>query len=409
MKRRSGGNARQSMQGAVSYPWVIFLLLLLVVVGFWWDRQYTLRPWSTAERALLESMRLAALPSSPLDPTNRVSGDLRAAELGHRLFFDPRLSGNGQVSCATCHQPQRGFTDGLPRSVAVGQSKRNAPSLIAVAYSPWLYWDGRKDSLWSQALSPLEDPAEHAGNRVQYVDLIGADLSYRKAYEELFGPFPELLQDAEVDKVFANLGKAIGAYERLLLPGPSRFDDYVDALLADDAERQRRSLTPQERKGLRVFLGKGNCTQCHNGPLLTNNAFHNTGVLSSPGVIPDKGRSPGLRQVRADAFNCIGRFSDAQTECAELRFAKDGPEMLGAFRTPSLRNLQDTAPYMHAGQLETLADVIAHYDTAADAMLGHNEAKPLNLWPWERRRLEAFLHSLQAPPAIADRWLQTPP
>ncbi len=408
MKHRAGGSAKKSMQGRVPYALVLSLLVLLAVAAFWWDRQRTLGPWSSAELALLASLQLSALPSPPLDPTNRFSADLRAAELGHRLFFDPRLSGNGQVSCATCHQPERRFTDGLPRSVAVGQSKRNAPSLIAVAYSPWLYWDGRKDSLWSQALSPLEDPAEHAGNRAQYAKLIAADPSYRETYEELFGRFPEPLQDAEIDRVFANLGKAIGAYERLLLPGPSRFDDYVEAVLAQDRGRQRSSLTLQELRGLRVFLGKGNCTQCHNGPLFTNNAFHNTGVLSSPGVTPDKGRRPGLRQVRADAFNCLGRFSDAPTECAELKFAKDGPEMLGAFRTPSLRNLEGTAPYMHAGQLQTLADVIAHYDTAADAMLGHNEAKPLNLWPWERRSLQAFLQSLQAPPAIADRWLQTP-
>lgn len=117
--------------------------------------------------------------------------------------------------------------------------------------------------------------------------------------------------------------------------------------------------------------------------------------------MPDRGRYDGLRQVDEDPFNCLGPYSDATTDdCSELRFARRGPELIGAVRTPSLRNLQGTAPYMHKGQLPTLADVIEHYVTAPEAMIGHNEAKPLGLSRTERDQLEAFLRTLSAPVAM---------
>lgn len=365
--------------------------------------------WSDAEIAILRSLAIDSLPPLPPDPTNFVADYPRAAEFGQHLFFDARLSATGSVSCATCHQPERHFTDGLDKGQGIGQSKRNTPSIVGVAFSPWLYWDGRRDSVWSQALSPLEDPVEHGGNRQQYALLIESTPEYLEHYETLFGAWPDLSDPDSVDRVFANLGKAIAAYERLLMPGRSRFDDYVDAVVANDAIAQQELLSPDEERGLQLFIGEANCTQCHNGPLFTNNEFHNTGVLSYPGEVPDRGRIAGIREVMSTQFNCRSEFNDAPSkECAELEFARSGYEVMGAFRTPSLRNLQGTAPFMHKGQLKSLADVLQHYNDAPAAMIGHNETKPLRLSGRELQQLEAFLNTLAAPLATESKWLSPP-
>jgi len=365
--------------------------------------------WSDTEIAILRSLAIDNLPPLPADPTNSVADDPRAAEFGQQLFFDARLSATGSVSCSTCHQAERHFTDGLDKGQGIGQSKRNTPSIVGVAYSPWLYWDGRRDSLWSQALSPLEDPVEHGGNRQQYAHFIETTAEYLERYETLFGAWPDLSDPASVDLVFANLGKAIAAYERLLMPGRSRFDDYVDAVVANDAAAKQELFNPDEEHGLQLFIGEANCTQCHNGPLFTNNEFHNTGVLSYPGEVPDRGRIAGVREVLSTQFNCRSEFNDAQfKECAELEFARSGYEVMGAFRTPSLRNLAGTAPFMHKGQLKSLADVLQHYNDAPDAMIGHNEAKALNLDDRELQQIEAFLNTLTAPLSTDSKWLVAP-
>lgn len=385
-------------------------------------------PWTEAEIELLASLSVDALPPPPEDPSNAVAGEPLAAEFGERLFFDPRLSANGQVSCATCHQPERRFTDGLPKGRGIGEAGRNTQSIVAAAYSPWAYWNGRRDSLWAQALTPLEDPAEHGFNRLALVRLVADDAGYRNHYQSLFGSLPDLgdrarfpaaasplADDPElraawhamsagdrqrINSVFANLGKAIAAFERGIQPRPARFDAYVAALRDGDPVAAGELFDNQEVRGLRLFIGRGECIQCHNGPLLTNNEFHNTGVLSAPGEVPDLGRSEGLRQVRADPFNCLGRYNDAaEPRCAELRFARTGAELIGAMRTPSLRNLEGTEPYMHKGQLADLAAVLEHYNRAPDAMIGHNEAKPLGLKPRDLAELEAFLRTLDAPVA----------
>ena len=255
-----------------------------------------------------------------------------------------------------------------------------------------MYWDGRRDSQWSQALSPLEDPNEHASNRLTIIAIVVEDRNYWRMYKKLFG------EASAVNTMFSNLGKAIAAFERTINPTPSRFDQYVAAVVEGDTQRQAELYSHDEARGLKLFVGEGDCTQCHNGPLLTNNEFHNTGLINFPGDLPDKGRVVGVREVMDDPFNCRGRHNDAaRTSCAELDFVRTGPELIGAFRTPSLRNLAGTEPYGHRGQLPTLADVLAHYNDAPDAMIGHNEAKPLNLSWRELRQLEAFLLTLDAP------------
>jgi cytochrome c peroxidase len=386
---------------------------------------------------VLRSLSLDSLPALQPDPTNSVADDRRAANFGHQLFFDTRLSANGAVSCATCHRPERRFSDGLPKGRGIGLSGRNTPSIAGTAYSPWLYWDGRKDSQWAQALSPLEDPAEHGGNRMQYVRFISTEPEYRDQYEELFGSLPDFSDTSRfpdaaapleeptinaawramkkedrrsVNRTYANIGKAIAAYERLIMPGPSRFDAYVSALLSGDENTSRAILTDEEILGLQLFIDEARCTECHNGPLFTNNEFHNTGILSFPGELPDRGRIDGLKRVLADPFNCLGEFSDdPDKRCAELTYVRSGIELIGATRTPSLRNLGGTAPYSHKGQNQSLADLLELYNQAPLAMIGHNEAEEkLGLSRRELKQLEAFLNTLDAPLATSEEWLRAP-
>ena len=251
--------------------------------------------------AARNASRKAAEGNEPLpaDPTNRFADDPRAVSLGHRLFFDQRLSSNGEVSCASCHLPDREFQDGKPLATGVGRTDRRTMPVAGTAYSPFLFWDGRKDSLWSQALGPLESPVEHGGSRDQYAQVIAKH--YRAEYEEIFGTIPDLSQRHGRTAVFVNIGKSIAAYERRLQYGPSRFDRYVQS---------QGELSQDEIAGLRLFIGKANCIQCHNGPLFTNNEFHNTGVAAAPGLPADRGRIEGARKVMEDEFNCRSRWSD---------------------------------------------------------------------------------------------------
>jgi cytochrome c peroxidase len=373
--------------------------------------------WSVAEMTLLSSMRLSALAPAPADPSNAVESSRAAADLGQRIFLDRRFSANGAVSCASCHQPDRQFQDGRPLGLGVGTGARRTMPVVGSGYSPFLFWDGRKDSLWSQALGPLEDPAEHGGNRLAYARVLRTH--YRADYEAVFGPLPDLAQlpkeasplgtleqqqawngmeeDARqaVSQVFANMGKALAAYQKTLRFGPSRLDRYADGVVRRDAAASQL-LSPSEKNGLRIYIGKGQCITCHSGPLLTDQHFHNTGIAPRTAGRPDLGRRAALAKVMNDEFNCLGRFSSARPEqCEELRFlASDDPAMEGAFKTPGLRNVALRAPYMHAGQMPSLDGVVRHYARAPAAATGHSELQPFALSEQDVRDLLAFLETL---------------
>jgi cytochrome c peroxidase len=215
----------------------------------------------------------------------------------------------------------------------------------------------------------------------------------------------------DVSRVYANIGKAIAAYERTLAFSPSRFDRYVDATLRGHGPPDDARLTADETAGLRLFIGKANCINCHNGPRFSDDHFHNTGVAPSTTPLPvDSGRAVGVHQALAGEFSCRSRFSDARPDdCAELAFARtEGEELVRAYKTPSLRGVADRAPYMHAGQLASLADVIAHYDRAPRAPAGHSELTPLRLSVKERRQIEAFLRTLSAPVSAPAAFLRPP-
>jgi cytochrome c peroxidase len=386
--------------------------------------------WSAADWRVLSALRLSQLPATPQDPSNAFERSPAAAELGQRLFNDTRFSGNQAVSCATCHDPNKQFQDGLPLGRGVGTGTRRAMPVVGSGHSPWLFWDGRKDSLWSQALGPLEDAVEHGGNRVRYAHLMQSH--YRAAYEAIFTTLPDMrslpadaspvgtptekaawaamngpAQD-DVNRVFANIGKAIAAYEKTLAHGTSRFDRYVEGTLRRDPAAQQ-AMTPQEVNGLRIFIGSGQCVSCHNGPLFSDQQFHNTAVPPRNTASPDRGRAAAISKVQNDEFNCLGRFSDAKpAQCQELRFmVTSGRELEGAFKTPSLRGVALRPPYMHAGQLASLEAVIAHYIQAPPAVVGHTELShgepghsarlPIRLTDSEIKDLAAFLGTLSGP------------
>ena len=402
---------------------VVLLVVGLIGVGIavsvylFWPRA----TWTDEEIATLRSLWIGSLPALAPDPSNRYSEDPAAAALGEKLFFDTRFSGNGQVACATCHQPQLTFQDGIPLAHGIGTTTRRTMPIAGTAYSPWLFWDGRKDSQWAQALGPLENPVEHGGNRTQYAHLI--EQHYKAEYEAIFGPMPDLstlaasagpvvdgaaraawdaMSDEDrqrVTHVYANLGKAIAAYERRIMPAPSRFDTYVEAVIKGDTKLMETTFTPDELAGGRLFIGKANCLQCHNGPLLTDNHFHNTGVPPAPGQPEDRGRTLGAQQVLADEFNCLSAYSDAGADdCAELRYmVAEGHELERQFKAPSLRNVAERAPYMHAGQFATLEDVLDHYSRAPVAPAGHSELQPLTLSGTEMAQLIAFVKTLSGP------------
>ena len=386
--------------------------------------------WSEEEREAIADLWIGNLEELPGDPTNRVADDPRAVRLGHRLFFDVRLSSNGAVSCATCHDPAREFQDGTPLAAGVGTTNRRTMPIQSTARHAFLFWDGRKDSQWAQALGPLESAVEHGGTRAQYAHVVAEH--YRAEYEQLFGAMPDLsrvprvagpvedaaaraswnaMSEAEGDavtQVFVNIGKAIAAYERRLEYGPSRFDEYA-RVLGETGRAPEDVLTRDEVAGLRLFIGRANCTQCHNGPLLTDDHFHNTGVQAVASLPTDDGRATGAPGVLADDFNCMSRWSDDTSGCAELRYLNpDGHELERAFKAPSLRNVAERAPYMHAGQLATLTDVVAHYDAARPGPHGHSEIVALRLNARERRQLEAYLRTLSGGTSAPAELLRAP-
>lgn len=368
--------------------------------------------WTERELMLVRSLALSELAAPPAAPSNRVADDPAARELGRQLFFDPRFSLDGTVSCATCHIPQHGFQDGRTVARGIGTSTRRTMPLAGAAYSPFLFWDGRADRLWSQALGPLESAEEHGGGRTRYAHIIAR--SYKNRYEATFGPLPPLSHlpsragpvpdpDASaawsamlpedrkaVTTIFVNIGKVIAAFERTLRPPVTRFDAWVYS----DAFPLPGALNLQEVEGLRLFVGRAGCINCHNGSLMTNHTFHNTGV--PPGPVSDFGRAKGARMVVLSRFNCRGPFSDAGAGgCPELRFLSNKGHLTeGAFKTPGLRGVAQRPPYMHAGQFETLAEVLDHYSTAPQSVIGHSELLPLDLSQDEKRALEAFLVTL---------------
>lgn len=387
-----------------------------------------------AEKEMIFS--LSPLQPPPENPTNKYAEHPAAARLGQYLFFDSRLSGNGALSCASCHQPALGWTDGQALAVGLGRQIRNSPSLWNVSQQRWFFHDGRADTLWAQALQPLENPLEMGGSRSAVYLLFQRDPQLRRAYQAIFGPLPRLgrqpagqarpvpeqpqsaahqawmqllpADQTQINRFASNLGKAIEAFERRLNSSETPFDRFARGLRDNQPELQK-SLSKDAQLGLRLFIGRGQCILCHSGPGLSDGEFHNLGLPALANLAVDQGRYQGISRLLSDPFNGKGPYSDLPAGDAwadKLNYLERQQSNQGEFKTPSLRELAQTAPYMHDGRFRTLEEVIAFYNTpdAHQPALGRREdtIQPLKLSADEIRQLSAFLRSLSSGPPSAE-------
>ena len=296
-----------------------------------------------AEPAFTEAELKAILAHGPwpspiaTDPTNRVSGKRDAIELGEKLFFDRRLSSSGKFSCGTCHVPERNWTDNLTRGVAVAEVDRNTPTLMNLRLGRMFGWKGTSDTLWGQSIRPMLDRRELDASVGHLAKLVRGDDQLACRYRKVFGAEASASDD---QAVLTDVGKALAAFVETFETPPTPFDHFRNAVARGEKPRMQYSDTAQ--RGLKIFVGKGNCSSCHSGPNFSS------GELRSNG------------------------------------FTADGP-----FKVPTLRHLLLTAPYGHDGSKVTLTEVVRHYSETASG-----DVKPLRLSAAEQTDLLVFLESV---------------
>lgn len=322
-------------------------------------------------------------PAVVADTSNRLARDPAAVALGRRLFFDPSLSGDGRVACASCHQPQRRFQDGRRVAVGAATGTRNTPGLLDTAGQRWYGWDGASDSLWAASLRPMLNPLEMAGSV--------ASLAARLRGEPL-------LAAPDDEAVLVNAAKALAAYQATLVSPRTPFDDFRDALARGEAAAMAAYPAAAQR-GLKLFAGRGRCSLCHAGPRFSHGEFADIGrPFFLPGGGVDPGRHGGLRALQASRFNRLGPHADdGGAGAVATRHVRLEHRHFGEFKVPSLRGLRDTAPYFHDGSAATLAEVVRHYSELDEDRLhadGERILVPLRLTPPEAADLVAFLETL---------------
>jgi cytochrome c peroxidase len=396
--------------------------------------------FTTTERAIMAT--LSPLPALPLDPTNPVADDPRAAALGHALFFDARYSGalavdsdlgtagqTGRVSCASCHSGAVMADErSMPANVSLGANfhTRNAPQIVNSAYYPWTNWGGRFSTQWELPPAVAENGAIMNSSRLAIAHFLFDH--YRTEYEAIFGPmdpaigtdtarFPltgkpkpnmmaadgpwELMTAGDrdiVNRIFVNYGMVIAAYMRTLVSTTSEFDRFI----AGDT----MALDVDAQWGLRVFMGNGRCVSCHDGPALSDGQFHNLGVAQTGPHVPamDDGRFTSIPPLLSSPLNSAGIYSgNAVAGMALLAGLTNPPPASthGQFRTASLRDVELSAPYMHSGQFATLEEVVAFYDAGGGTPVSGTRDRlilPLGLSTQDEADLVAFLHALDTDP-----------
>ena len=274
-------------------------------------------------------------------------------ELGKMLYFDPRLSGSNWISCATCHNPGLGWSDGLPRAIGHGQMElgRHSPTIINSGYFSLQMWDGRKKNLEEQALGPIEAAGEMNQDYAELIKELKAISGYVRLFEDVFGK-----NSIKMD----NIGKAIATFERSIVSKNSPYDKYWQG--------DKKAMSKSAVNGMNLFFGKAKCAICHNGPVFTDNNFHNIGVKQHGPLKED-----------------LGRFNESKDD-----FDK------GAFKTPGLRHITRSAPYMHDGSEPTLESVIAFYNRGGDVERNRSPfITPLELTAQEQKDLVEFMKALE--------------
>ena len=337
-------------------------------------------------------------PPPARDPSNRVSGQPAAIAFGAALFHDPRLSRDGTLSCASCHQPARGFSDGLPRAAGLQPGTRNTPGLANVGQQRWFGWDGANDNLWAQSLRPLLDAREMGGSLAHVAAAVRRDADPRDGYRRAFGQAP----GDDDERVAVDVAKALAAYQETLVTPRTPFDHFRDAVARGD--RAAAAAYPAAaQRGLALFLGRGRCYVCHGGPSFSNGEFSDIGrpFFVAKGQV-DPGRHGGIQALQRSRYNLLGPFNDdaARSTATPTRHVLLEHRHFGEFKVPSLRNLALTAPYMHDGSLRTLREVLHHYSELDENRLhadGEAILVPLRLSEAETEDLLAFLDSLNEP------------
>lgn len=333
-------------------------------------------------------------PEFSVDTSNKVSGNPDAIKLGEALFSDPILSKNGEMSCRSCHDPATGFSDALPRAVGKKRLDRNTPSLMNLRSHRWYGWSGGTDNIWAQSIEPILNTDEMGHDRNSLKQAIAAS-NYLSAYDDLFGPIAQ--QDG--NDVLVNISKALAAYQETLITGQTSFDRFRNALAAGDYEAASEYSASAQR-GLKLFLGGGNCAFCHSGPAFTNGEFHDAGVpyfITETRV--DEGRYGGLKALKNSPYTLAGEFSDDPDKSGawaanQVRFQHSD---FGNFRVPGLRGALHSAPYMHNGRLPDLEAVVEHYNMIDLERLhvdGEAILQPLGLTTLEKEDLVSFLESI---------------
>ncbi|MGE0396920.1 MAG: cytochrome-c peroxidase [Kofleriaceae bacterium] len=319
-----------------------------------------------AERSALASM--SPLPAVPKDPTNAVADAPRAAALGQMLFFDEDLAGEPGISCRTCHAGPAMDDPGKHVSRGAKLGSRNSPPVINAVFYKHQNWGGKFDTQWGLVIGALEKPEVMAAKRADVVDMVKK--TYRAELEAIFGP----VDGRSVDDVFADIAKTIAAYMRQLVARDAPFDRWI----AGD----ETAVSAAAKRGAKLFVA--HCKSCHDGPHFTDNKFHALAVAQFGEGVPAED---------------LGRFGDVPESARR-------PEMRGQFRTPTLRNVAVTAPYMHAGQFATLDAVMAFYNAGGGSVEGivkDPEMKRLGLTPAQQADLVAFMQTLtdtSVPPAL---------
>lgn len=361
--------------------------------------------FSADERAAI--LRHGPWPPPPAaDAGNALSGRPAAIALGQRLFFDPRLS-PGSVACAHCHRPDLAFGDGRARSQGLAELDRNAPALWNAVHERWLAWDGAADSLWSQAIRPLLDAREMASSPARLQATIAADRELACRFRQATS---RAVTEVDAETVLVDAAKAIGAFVATLVSPRTPFDDFRDALARGDRRAAARYPLAAQR-GLRLFVGRGNCALCHGGARFSNGEFADIGLpfFTRPGQV-DPGRHGGIEALRASSYNRLSRWADG-ADATPTRHVQAQHRNFGEFKVPSLRHVALTAPYMHDGQLATLADVVRHYSTLNPERLhadGEQILRPLALSEAEQADLVAFLRTLTPRGGLAWRPARAP-
>jgi len=334
-------------------------------------------------------------PPATLDPSNRVSGNADAITLGRRLFFDPRMSKSGYIGCVSCHQPDRAWTDHKARAHGIADVPRNTPALANLRLQRWYGWAGSADSLWMQSILPILDAREIESSPALVKRVFQRDPELACLYQRVFHTVPSGADEV----VLANVGKALAAFQETLITGRTAFDEFRDALARGDAEVAAKYPSTAAR-GLRLFVGRGNCVGCHSGPNFSNGEFRDNGVLLlKVQDTVDAGRHESVRTLQASPFTLLSRHNDDVRKGGALATRRAVRETggRGEFRTPSLRNVAVTAPYMHDGRFDALHDVLQHYselDPEASGAGRDSGLRPLRLTAAEADDLIAFLNTL---------------